>query len=63
LASYIPSKAAWIAESGEYSVLMDVSSRNIIARKTFTLAKPIITEKVSNQVQPLFEIQGELRGK
>lgn len=63
LASYIPSKAAWIAEAGEYLVHMGVSSRNIIARKTFTLVKPIITEKVTNQVQPLYEIKDELHGK
>jgi len=63
LASYIPSKAAWIGESGEYSVLMGVSSRNILAHKTFSLAKPIITEKVTNEVQPLFGIKNELIGK
>ncbi|WP_291100558.1 MULTISPECIES: glycoside hydrolase family 3 C-terminal domain-containing protein [unclassified Flavobacterium] len=62
LASYIPSKAAWIAEAGEYSVQVGVSSRNIIQRKNFSLAKSIITEKVTNQVQPLYEIKDELRG-
>jgi beta-glucosidase len=63
LASYIPVKAAWIAEAGEYSVQVGVSSRNIIQSKIFTLAKPIITEKVTNQVRPLYGIENELKGK
>jgi beta-glucosidase len=63
LASYIPCKAAWIAEAGEYLVQVGVSSRNIIARKTFSLAKPMITEIVTNLVQPLSGIKDELQGK
>jgi beta-glucosidase len=63
LASYIPSKAAWTAEEGEYLVQMGVSSRNIVQNKTFTLTKPLITEKVTNQVLPMNAIENELKGK
>ncbi len=53
LASYIPAKAAWIAEEGIYKIEVGVSSRKILKTKTFKLNAEILTEKVTNEVLPL----------
>lgn len=62
LSSYLPEKAAWIAEPGTYTLKAGVSSRDIRQTKTFTLPKEIVTENVSNQVLPTQPITKEWKG-
>jgi beta-glucosidase len=63
LSSYIPEKAAWIAEAGTYTIKAGVSSQDIRQTSTFNLENQIITEKVTNQVQPSKPITTEFIGK
>lgn len=46
LASFLESKSAWIAEAGEYKVLVGASSLDIKQTASFTVAKEITVEKV-----------------
>jgi beta-glucosidase len=52
LASYDTKAAAWMAEAGTYTVKIGASSANIKSTATFTVAKEIITEKVTNLLVP-----------
>ncbi|NDP20051.1 MAG: beta-glucosidase [Paludibacter sp.] len=63
LSSYIPEQAAWIAEAGTYTIKAGVSSQDIRMTSTFYLVNQIITEKVTNQVQPSKPIITEYIGK
>lgn len=62
LASYYTNKASWIADAGEYNVIIGTSSRQIKTSATFKLAKAIVTEKVENELVPQVPIT-ELKGK
>ncbi|WP_082603412.1 beta-glucosidase [Flavobacterium sp. Root901] len=46
LASFLESKSAWIAEEGEYKVLIGASSLDIKQTASFSVSKEIIVEKV-----------------
>ncbi len=46
LASFLESKSAWVAEAGEYKVLVGASSLDIKKTATFKVAKEITVEKV-----------------
>jgi len=63
LASYLPSIASWVAEAGTYTLKAGVSSRDMRQAKTFSLAKQVVTEKVSNQVLPTQPITTEYTGR
>jgi beta-glucosidase len=63
LSSYIPSKAAWIAEEGTYTINAGISSRAIKQTTTFNLPSQLLTQQVSNQVKPSKPIITEFKGK
>jgi len=46
LASFLESRSAWVAEEGEYKVLVGASSLNIKKTASFKVAKEITVEKV-----------------
>jgi beta-glucosidase len=52
LASFYPGKSAWVADAGTYEVKIGASSRDIKKKEKFTLAKNIVTEKVTHVLQP-----------
>jgi beta-glucosidase len=62
LASFYTGKSAWIADAGEYKVKVGTSSRNIEKTVSFTLAKPIVTEKTNTSLTPVAPIK-EWKGK
>jgi beta-glucosidase len=62
LASYYTDKSLWIADAGKYTVKIATSSREIKQVAAFNLAKPIVTEKVENELVPQVAIT-ELKGK
>jgi beta-glucosidase len=62
LASYYTDKASWIADAGKYTVSVGTSSRQIKQVANFNLAKPIVTEKVENELTPQEAIT-EMKGK
>lgn len=45
LASFLESQSAWVAEAGEYTVLVGASSTDIKQKATFTLASEKVVEK------------------
>lgn len=47
LASFLESKSAWVAEAGEYKVLVGASSLDIMKTVSFKVAKEITVEKVT----------------
>lgn len=47
LASFLESKSAWVAEAGEYKVLVGASSLDIKKTASFKVAKEITVEKVT----------------
>lgn len=47
LASFLESKSAWVAEAGDYKVLVGASSLDIKKTASFKLAKEITVEKVT----------------
>lgn len=47
LASFLESKSAWVAEAGDYKVLVGASSLDIKKTATFKVAKEITVEKVT----------------
>lgn len=53
LASYLQAKSAWIAEAGQYQVLLGSSSLDIRQKITFSVADELLVEKVKN----LFELE------
>jgi beta-glucosidase len=62
LASFYTGKSAWIADAGEYKVKVGSSSRDIAKTVSFTLAKPIVTERTHNVLIPQVAIN-ELKNK
>jgi len=62
LASFYTGKSEWIADAGEYKVKVGISSRNIEKTVSFTLAKPIITERTHTALTPQVSID-ELKNK
>jgi beta-glucosidase len=52
LASFIPSKNAWITESGSYKIAVGNSSSNIYKTVDFDLANEIVVEKVNPTFEP-----------
>jgi len=62
LASYYTDKSSWVAEEGKYTLSIGTSSRQIKQMANFTLAKPIVTEKVNNELVPQVTIT-EFKGK
>jgi beta-glucosidase len=62
LASFYTDKSAWIADAGEYKINVGSSSRDIAKTVSFTLAKPIVTEKVHPALTPEVAID-ELKSK
>lgn len=56
LASFDEEKNQWIVEKGVYTVKVGASSENIKGSTTFTVAKDIIVEEVSNSLVPEVEI-------
>ncbi len=52
LASYHTDKSSWIADAGKYTVKVGTSSRQIKQTAIFNLAKPLVTEKVNNELTP-----------
>jgi beta-glucosidase len=56
LASFDEEKNQWIVEKGVYTVKVGASSENIKGSATFTVAKDIIVEEVSNSLVPEVEI-------
>src|SRR6185312_12235289 len=62
LSSYYTDKSSWIADAGKYTLSIGTSSRQIKQVAAFTLAKPVVTEKVENELTPQVAIN-ELKGK
>lgn len=56
LASFLESKSAWVAEAGEYNVLVGASSLNIQQKASFSLPAEITVEKVKKS----FELDSKL---
>lgn len=56
LASFNSSRSSWIADAGKYEVRIGASSDNIKLRKSFSLSKEIIVEKVNDVLSPLEKI-------
>ena len=52
LASFIESKNAWIAEAGNYKILIGASSLNIKKTAEFSVANEITVEKVKKAFEP-----------
>lgn len=52
LASFNTAQSVWIADSGEYTVKIGVSSEEIKRSKDFKLAKDIVVEKVHKALSP-----------
>jgi len=52
LASFWTSKSQWIAEKGNYQVLIGASSKDIKLKDIFTLNNNIITEEVHDVMYP-----------
>lgn len=52
LASYVTSGSAWMAEAGNYKVLIGASSTNIKQSASFRLAKDIVVEKTDHLLVP-----------
>ncbi|MNF09319.1 hypothetical protein D3C80_2099540 [compost metagenome] len=46
MASFLESRSAWVAEAGEYKVLVGASSLDIKKTASFKVAKEITVEKV-----------------
>ena len=51
LASFVPSKSAWIADAGNYKVEIGASSKDIKETINFSLPKEIVVEKVKPTFQ------------
>jgi beta-glucosidase len=62
LASFYTSKAAWVADAGQYKVKVGTSSRNIEKTVTFNLTKPIVTERVHTSLTPQVTVN-EIKNK
>jgi len=52
LASFYTDKSAWVADAGEYKVMIGSSSRDIAKTVSFKLAKEIVTEKTHKSLTP-----------
>ena len=60
LASFVEDRSAWIAEKGDYKVLLGSSSRNIELKDEFSLASEIVVEKTKVSIaiqQPINELK------
>jgi beta-glucosidase len=57
LASFDPSRNAWITEAGDYSVKIGKSCDDIKLTKIFFLANEIVIEKVNNALVPIVDIE------
>lgn len=54
LASFRSGSSAWLADAGSYEVRIAASCKDIRLKKSFTLAQPIIVEKVHDVLYPNF---------
>lgn len=52
LASFYTSKSQWIADAGEYKIMIGASSKKIMLQKNFFLEKPIVVETVNDVLYP-----------
>ena len=58
LASFDTVSSSWIAEAGEYKILIGSSSKDIRQVAVFSLKKDIVVEQVSGALAPPIEING-----
>ncbi|HLP71545.1 MAG TPA: glycoside hydrolase family 3 C-terminal domain-containing protein [Bacteroidales bacterium] len=63
LSSFDPAASAWVAEAGNYEVRIGASSRNIMEKATFSLAKDVTVQKVSKSLVPKDKIKELKPGK
>ena len=56
LASFDTASSSWVAEAGEYKILVGASSKDIRQSAVFNLKKNIIVKKVSRALVPSMEI-------
>lgn len=56
LASFDPTVSAWVAESGNYSLKVGASSRDIRQTGQFSLAKDLTVEKVNRVLAPVKKV-------
>jgi len=54
LASFRSGISAWVADRGTYEVRIGASAKDIRAKKSFTLAQPLVVEKVHDVLYPNF---------
>ncbi len=52
LASFNPAQRAWVADAGEYTLMLGASSADFRATATINLATPVIADKVSVTLNP-----------
>ncbi|OFC70930.1 glycoside hydrolase family 3 C-terminal domain-containing protein [Alteromonas confluentis] len=52
LASFNPAQRAWVADAGEYTLMLGASSADIRATATINLATPVVADKVSVTLNP-----------
>ncbi len=63
LASFQSGISAWVADKGDYKVLIGASSKDIRQQGTFNLSDDIIVEKVHDVLYPNFAMKELSRGK
>ncbi len=61
LASYDEERAAWILEPGDYIVRVGNSSRNTKAEGLLRLTEEIVTERLTNRMQPVKKVEELVR--
>jgi beta-glucosidase len=62
LASFDTEKSAWIAEAGQYKVMISASSTEVKQQQSFTVKTNIVTEKCNKVLAPKVAIT-ELKAK
>ena len=62
LASFDTEKSAWIAEAGQYNVMISASSTDVKQQQSFTVKTNIVTEKCNKVLAPKVAIS-ELKAK
>ena len=56
ISSFDTKSASWIAEGGKYDLKIGASSSDIKQSASFTVAKDVVVEKITNQLAPKAQI-------